>query len=63
MRGEDISQSRLFVTTTVNDVVPKNHPLRSIRKLLDAAVEEIDTCFDTMYSYIDRESVALQRLI
>jgi transposase len=63
MRGEDISQPKLFVTTTVTDFVPKNHPLRSLRKLLDAALEELDEHFDAMYSDIGRESVAPERLI
>ncbi|HNC31758.1 MAG TPA: IS5 family transposase [Cyclobacteriaceae bacterium] len=63
MRGEDISQPKLFVTTTVNDFVPKNHPLRSIRRLLDSALEEIDSHFDEIYSDMGRESVAPERLI
>ena len=41
MRGEDISQPKLFITTTVTDFVPKSHPLRSLRKLLDAALKEL----------------------
>lgn len=63
MRGEDISQPKLFVTTTVTDFVPKHHPLRSLRKLLDAALEELDLHFDEMYSDLGRESVAPERLI
>ena len=55
MRGEDISQPKLFVTTTVTDFVPKHHPLRSLRKLLDAALEELDLHFDGMYSDLGRE--------
>lgn len=58
MRGEDISQPKLFVKTTVTDFVPKHHPLRSLRKLLDAALEELDLHFDEMYSDLWRESVA-----
>ena len=41
MRGEDISQPKLFITTTVTDFVPKSHPLRSLRKLLDAALRRM----------------------
>ena len=63
MRGEDISQPKLFITTTVTDFVPKSHPLRSLRKLLDAALKELDGHFDDMYSDIGRESVAPERLI
>lgn len=60
MRGEDISQPKLFVTTTVADFVPKHHPLR---KLPDAALAELDHHFDGMYSDLGRESAAPGRLI
>lgn len=33
MRGADISQPSLFITRTVEDLVPANHPLRALRKL------------------------------
>ncbi len=58
MRGEDISEPKLFITTTVTDFVPKSHSLRSLRKLLDAPLKELDDHFDDMYSDIGRESVA-----
>ena len=35
MRGVDVSQPKLFVTHTVSDFVPKDHPLRALRLLID----------------------------
>jgi hypothetical protein len=35
LRGSDISQPSLFITRTVEDFVPANHPLRAIRKLIE----------------------------
>lgn len=63
MRGVDISQPSLFVAKTVNDFVPKNHPLRKLRVLADEALAELDGIFDSMYSEIGRESIAPERLI
>lgn len=63
MRGVDISQPSLFVARTVNDFVPKNHPLRSLRKLIDEALADLDDVFDTMYSELGKASIAPERLI
>ena len=42
MRGADISQPKLFVTNTVSDFVPKDHPLRALRPLIDEALNSLD---------------------
>lgn len=63
MRGADISQPSLFVARTVDDFVPKKHPLRKMRVLVDEALEELDGVFDSIYSEIGRESIAPERLI
>jgi len=63
MRGSDISQPTLFITRTVEDFVPANHPLRSIRKLIDEALRDLDAHFNRLYADEGRESVAPERLI
>lgn len=63
MRGADISQPSLFVTKTVEDFVPKKHPLRAMRTLIDEALSELDSHFDEMYAEFGRESIAPERLI
>jgi len=35
MRGADFSQNALFVTVTVEDFVPLDHPLRALRDLIN----------------------------
>ncbi len=42
MRGADISQPTLFITKTTEDFVPKEHPLRAIRTLVDEALSKLD---------------------
>jgi transposase len=63
MRGADISQPTLFITKTVEDFVPKAHPLRSIRKLVDQALKELDGKFERLYADEGRTSIAPERLI
>lgn len=63
MRGADISQPSLFITKTVEDFVPKEHPLRAIRKLVDQALWELDGKFERLYADEGRSSIAPERLI
>ena len=63
MRGADISQPLLFITRTVEDFVPANHPLRAARKLIDEALRDLDAHFNRLYADEGRESVAPERLI
>lgn len=63
MRGADISQPKLFVTNTVSDFVPKDHPLRFLRPLIDEALSSLDSLFDTIYADLGKSSVAPERLI
>ncbi len=63
MRGFDINQPKLFITNTVMDFVPKDHPLRALRILLDEALKEMDPVFDAIYSDIGKASIAPERLI
>ena len=63
MRGADISQPTLFITKTVEDFVPKEHPLRAIRTLVDEALTELDGKFERLYADEGRTSIAPERLI
>ena len=50
MRGADISQNTLFVTATVEDFVPQDHPLRALRDLINEALKDMDRLFGSIYS-------------
>jgi transposase len=63
VRGADISQPKLFITSTVSDFVPKDHPLRSLRPLINEALNTLDSLFDTIYADLGKASVAPERLI
>lgn len=63
MRGADISQNALFVTVTVEDFVPLDHPLRALRNLIDEALKDLDGLFRSIYADGGRESIPPERLV
>lgn len=63
MRGSDKGQSNLFSYVSLEDRVPKHHPLRNIRRLVDAAFEEMEDAFGQMYSPIGRPSIPPEMLL
>ena len=50
MRGADVTQEGLFVVRNTADYVPREHPLRPIREILNTALREMDALFASMYS-------------
>ena len=45
MRGPDIQQDSLFSTVSPETRVPKDHPLRPIRRMVDEALKALDGDF------------------
>ena len=43
--------------------VPRDHPLRRIEQLADAALQQLSPVFDQMYSAMGRPSVPPERLL
>lgn len=63
MRGADITQENLFSTVHLDTFVPKEHPLRDLRKLFNEAMHRIDWLFDSAYAEGGRESIPPERLL
>ncbi len=63
MRGTVDPQSNMFALVSPESVVPKNHPLRAIKKLLDEALRELSPLFEEMYAQIGRPSIPPERLL
>ena len=63
MRGPDVMQEGLFSFKRLEEFVPPDHPLRSIRAILNAALARLDAKFDEMYSPIGRDSIAPEKLL
>lgn len=63
MRGSDVTQEGLFVVRSTADYVPKDHPLRPIRDILNTALREMDPVFAAMYAPSGRDSVPPEWLL
>lgn len=63
MRGNDTPQTRLFYHISYDQVIPENHPLRHIRRVVDQALSEMDGLFQRMYAQMGRPSIAPERLL
>ena len=63
MRGIDDQTETLFAYVSPETFVPKNHPLRAIRKMADDALVGMDKLFDSMYATTGRDSIPPEKLL
>ena len=64
MRGNDQElQSGMFSYVALEDRVPQDHPLRAIRKLVDAVLGRMSKSLDQLYSEVGRPSIPPERLL
>ena len=63
MRGEDRDTAAMFSYVSPERRVPKDHPLRAIREMVDAALKELSPRFDAMYSRTGRPSIPPEKLL
>jgi transposase len=63
MRGVDHQQSSMFSYISAERRVPKDHPLRAIRTMADAALGGLSPRFDAIYAVDGRPSIAPEQLL
>ena len=63
MQGSDHQQTWMFSYISAERRVPKNHPLRAIRNMVDAALRNMGPPFDAMYAKVGRPSIAPEKLL
>ena len=63
MRGTDVDQGELFSYISLESRIPEDHPLRPIRKMVDAVLLEMSLEFAAMYSHTGRPGVPPERLL
>jgi transposase len=63
MRGDDVQQQAMFSYLSLEVRVPKDHPLRPIRKMVNQALAELSGEFQAMYSREGRPSIAPEKLL
>src|ERR1700722_21013689 len=63
MRGADEKTGALFSYLSPEALVPRDHPLRSMRRLVNAALERLSGKFDMLYGVSGRPSIAPEKLL
>ena len=63
MRGDDEQQTPVFSYVMPEQRIPRDHPLRAIRALVDRALREQDLHFAALYARRGRPSIAPERLL
>ena len=63
MRGIDHQQSKIFSYLSPESRVRKGHPLRAIRAMVDAVLDEMSPLFDAMYATTGRPSIPPEKLL
>lgn len=63
MRGDDRQPESLFSYVSLEERVPRSHPLRRIRTLADAILTDLSPRFESIYSTNGRPSIAPERLL
>ena len=63
MRGHKEDQEQLFSYVGLDTYVPENHPLRRVRRLVDAILKEMDEELEQLYSEVGRPSIPPEQLL
>lgn len=63
MRGTQNLQADLYTLISPESLVPREHPLRRIKPLLDRVLGDLSSLFDEMYAQTGRPSIPPERLL
>ena len=63
MRGEDEKQQDMFSYVSLEQRVPADHPLRTVREMVDQILKEMSPRFARLYSDLGRPSIPPERLL
>ena len=63
MRGDDTQQGSMWSYLSPEQRVPKDHPLREIRAMVDRALRELSPRFALLYSHTGRPSIPPEQLL
>ena len=63
MRGDDRQPDSMFSYVSPEQRVPKDHPLRPIRALVDEVLRDMSREFDGLYAAVGRPSIPPERLL
>ena len=63
MRGDDRQQQAMFSVLSPEQRVPQDHPLRTIRTVVDEVLRDLSRTFDAIYAQAGRPSIPPEQLL
>src|SRR5215216_8086733 len=63
MRGKPEQQLAMLTSLSTEDLIPADHPIRKIRRVVDEVLAALDDEFEAMYSRFGRPSVPPEQLL
>jgi len=63
MRGDASRQVTMLTAITPDDKVPKDHPIREIKPIVDRALQKLSPTFNAMYAKVGRPSIPPEHLL
>ena len=63
MRGDDQETGSMFSYRSLEDRIPREHPLRPMRAMVDEALEDVSPLFTKLYANTGRPSIPPERLL
>ena len=63
MRGTDQQQNHVFSYISPEQRVPRDHPLRPIRTMVDEILKQLSPRFNNMYAKVGRPSIPPEQLL
>src|SRR5437763_963476 len=63
MRGSEDREPALFSYVSLEDRVPRDHPLRTVKNLVDGILRDLSPRFDAMYARVGRPSIPPEQLM
>jgi transposase len=63
VRGKSQRQLAMLTSLSTEDLIPADHPIRRIRRVVEVVLADLDVEFEVMYSRIGRPSVPPEQLL
>lgn len=63
MRGEADPQPEMFSYVDLETRIPRKHPIRRVRRIVDEALQELEPAFESMYASSGRPSIPPEQLL
>src|ERR1700744_680900 len=63
MRGKKIAQTNFIALINIEDRIPKNHPIREVKRVTNEIFQSLSDHFEDLYAEAGRPSIPPERLL